>query len=253
MCILFIAVKQHPDYPLIIAANRDEFHARPTKEMHWWKGENLLAGKDTQAGGTWLAITNRGDISALTNYRKLPLVQGNFNSRGELPLKALRSSAAEINQHLTTEHRQYQGFNLLYGNSQGLMCFDSVKQQFTEIKSGFHSICNGSLDDIWPKMAQGEIALETYVTQNKAIEHNALLSILQNTQQAPDELLPDTGIGLDWERKLSAIKIKGPEYGTRSSCVYTQSTSGELTVTETSYDTLGQIVSTKEFNWQLAT
>ena len=252
MCILFIAVKQHPRYPLIIAANRDEFHARPTEPMHWWPTKSMLAGKDLQANGTWLSFSKSGRLAGLTNYRQLPLKEGNFVSRGELPLLALSASDRDLKNFLQAKSENYQGFNLLFGDQNTLTCFDSVRQKFTPLSSGFHSICNGALDDVWPKMARGEQALEHYIKAHHTVTHDALLSLLQDTQQAPDELLPDTGIGLAWEKTLSAIMIQGEEYGTRSSCIYTLSSAGSAEVTEITYSPQAEIVNREEFSWTIA-
>lgn len=257
MCILFIAINQHPDYPLVIAANRDEFHARQTQAMHWWQDTNplaakgLLAGKDLEANGTWLGVTDSGQFAALTNYRQLPLKQGEFQSRGALPLKALSESTNNIEKYLNDHADNYQGFNLLYGNAQNLVCFDSIKQKFTPISTGFHSVCNGSLDDVWPKMAKGEQALERYIREHKTLSHEALFALLQDTETAPEALLPNTGIGLEWEKMLSAIFIKSESYGTRSSCVLTQSNTGEIKVSEQIYSTAGHCINKQSFNWQL--
>lgn len=250
MCILFVALNQHPNYPLIIAANRDEFHERPTQEMHWWQQTEILAGKDLQGLGTWLGLTKNGHFSALTNYRKLPLKEGEFKSRGELVLKALTDPMESLVNHLDKQAAQYQGFNLLYGDQHGLVCFDSTKHQFTTLTSGFFSLCNGSLDDKWPKMAKGEQALEHYVTSNNDISHEELLMLLKDKEQASDDLLPSTGIGLEWERKLSAIFIQGDGYGTRSSCVITIDSKGKFKVTEITYSTNGLVEQSNTFQWQ---
>ena len=261
MCILFIALHQHPKYPLIIAANRDEFRQRPTAAMHWWQAPAvnnelpLLAGKDLNAGGTWMAIARSGKFAALTNFRQLPIDKSRqYTSRGELVLKAHQLVKTDLTQWLSEQHSQYQGFNLLYGDQHALTCFDSVNQKFTEIKKGFLSLCNGALGDIWPKMARGEQAIENYITthQSKEIKHQDLLNLLQDKQPAPDHLLPQTGLSYEWEKQLSAIFIQGEEYGTRSSCIYTLRFDGVAEVTEVTYNTNGGIDSQVGFNWQTA-
>ena len=259
MCILFIALHQHPKYPLIIAANRDEFRQRPTAAMHWWQSPtadvepSVLAGKDLSAGGTWLAIARSGKFAALTNFRKLPIDNSRqYTSRGELVLKAHQLGKTELTQLLSEQYQQYQGFNLLYGDQHGLTCFDSVNHQFTDNKVGFFSLCNGALDDIWPKMARGEQALERFIeSQNTGeLNHQDLLALLQDNQTAPDNLLPKTGLPYEWEKQLSAIFIRGEEYGTRSSCVYTLRVDGMAQVSEVTYNTSGDVDSQVEFSWQ---
>ena len=258
MCILFIAVNQHPDYPLIICANRDEFHQRPTQQMHWWpnskKPLQILAGKDLEAGGTWLGIKENGKFAALTNYRQIPSNPQTQNkklkSRGEVVVSALNDSEFSFSQ-LQSTVKDYQGFNLIFGDIHQLSCFDSVNQRFTPLATGYHSICNGALDDIWPKMASGEQQLEAYISRcanhEEAISHAQLLLMMQDEMTAPDHLLPKTGLPLEWERRLSAIFIKSAEYGTRSTCIITIDKQGATNVTEVSYDIMGNITTQQDF------
>ncbi|REL26416.1 NRDE family protein [Thalassotalea euphylliae] len=261
MCILFIALHQHPQYPLIIAANRDEFHQRPTQAMHWWPDNQLLAGKDLAAGGTWMAIAKTGQFAALTNFRKLPIDNSReYQSRGDLVLSAHEVTSNELSAYLTASSNKYQGFNLLWGdiwrnnawrNKAGLTCFDSVNQTLTHKQSGFFSLCNGAFDDIWPKMAKGEQALEHYVNTHSDIRHEELQALLTDKQTAPDNLLPNTGLPYDWEKQLSAIFIQGEEYGTRSSCIYTLSHAGVAQVSEFTYQASSDISNHATFQWQV--
>lgn len=261
MCILFIALHQHPKYPLIVAANRDEFHQRPTQAMHWWPNNQLLAGKDLAAGGTWMAIAKTGKFAALTNFRKLPIDNSReYQSRGDLVLSAHQMTTNELSAYLTANNHKYQGFNLLWGdvwrnnakgNKDGFSCFDSVNQKITHKQSGFFSLCNGAFDDVWPKMAKGEKALEHYVSSHSDIDHEALRALLIDKQIAPDNLLPKTGLPHEWEKQLSAIFIQGEEYGTRSSCIYTLSNTGEAKVSEFTYQASGDISKHASYLWQI--
>lgn len=256
MCILFVAMGQHPDYPLIIAANRDEFHERPTAPINWWhKDENaadVFAGKDLQAGGTWMGINKKGRFAALTNYRLIPQQSsGNEHSRGELVLSALNTEDSLLSEQLHTQRSQYLGYNLLFGDTRQLSCYDSVNDQFHHFTQGCFSLCNGPVHDIWPKMAKGEQALTRYVEETKSVEHKALFDLLNDRTEAPDHLLPSTGLPSDWERKLSAIFIVGEEYGTRSSCVLTINNQQQVIVTERTYNTSGEIINEAREHWHL--
>ncbi len=233
--------------------------------MHLWKSktddEHIIAGKDLQAGGTWLGINaspmvdaaERISFSALTNYRlgKAQTDTDNFSSRGELVTKALRQKPAQLLAYLSMHANDYQGFNLIYGQlcpeSTALYCFDSVKKKETQLHDGFHSICNGALDDIWPKMAAGQNKLKQYVTQEKALNVDYLMSLMQNTTQAPGHLLPNTGVPLDWEQRLSSIFIVSPEYGTRSTCVLLMNNQGDVSIYQQEYNALGQVFNTNHF------
>ncbi|WP_448213901.1 NRDE family protein [Colwellia sp. MEBiC06753] len=253
MCILFVSLNQHPNYPLVVVANRDEFHQRATDAMSWWQTPKILAGKDLVAGGTWLGLTENGRFAALTNYRQFPLKNDQaVASRGELVVKALTATNnAQFLAQLQNDDQKYQGFNLLYGDAQGLVCIDNINQKVHQRSQGIFSLCNGALDDIWPKMAKGEQALEHYIANHEQLNHQELLTLLHDQQQAPQYLLPATGLSLDWEQKLSAIFIKGPEYGTRSSCIITLDNNQNMKVTEVCYCANGNVEQQANFQWQL--
>ena len=224
--------------------------------MHLWSEKNIIAGKDLQAGGTWLGVTrekinNSYKFSALTNYRQIDAEQSESisgvsvtpPSRGELVIKALTKEPLLFNHYLQTQSHHYQGFNLIHGNISAnatqLFCFDSTQQRQHKLTTGFHSICNGGLDDIWPKMARGKNLLEDYVKQTSDIDVERLFSLMQDNTIAPDELLPCTGIPLEWEQKLSSIFIKTPDYGTRSTTILTLDTDNTMQIYQKEYNALG--------------
>ncbi|MGB2740880.1 MAG: NRDE family protein [Cognaticolwellia sp.] len=250
MCILFIAVEQHPDYPVIICANRDEFHQRPTQDMHWWPEQNILAGKDLQAGGSWLGLSPEGYFSALTNFRRPASFDKNKRSRGDLVVQALQNDAQQTQQYLTQASSQYNDFNLVFGPLNNLQAFDSVQQKFITLKPGFHSVCNGALDDIWPKMASGLKAIETLVTENM-LDIETLFALMTNQARAEQQDLPNTGLSGELELLLSSIFIVSPDYGTRSSAIILQTTTGEVSVYEHNYNNQGKVLSDKCFSFNL--
>lgn len=253
MCILFFAIEQHPRFPVVICANRDEFHQRPTQIMHWWpetqdnKGDQLpiLAGKDLQAGGTWLGLNPQGRFSALTNYRQPQSFDNSKKSRGDLVINALSKPTSKITEQLLKTTNQYNGFNLVVGQLNNLMCFDSVTKKQQTLSSGYHSLCNGALDDIWPKMALGQNqlanAISANLTQNLSqtslVEH--LFTLMQNEQQASENGLPNTGLSIDWEQKLSSIFIVSPEYGTRTTNIIILDDQKNIYVYDQSYNAQG--------------
>jgi len=249
MCILFLAINQHPEYPVVICANRDEFHARPTKAMHYWPNEDIYAGKDLQAGGTWLAIKEDLNFAALTNYRLGNQTQSAKLSRGALVVNAVTHSTQQTEQILETTSENYAGFNLIYGNLPNLKYFDSVQKHHANIPSGFHSLCNGAMDDIWPKMAQGQQALEQYITKldKQKPDTEQLFSLLKNQQQALDEQLPDTGVGIEWERKLSSIFIQSGQYGTRSSCIILVDRNNNVELYQREFSPEAEVISEQSF------
>lgn len=248
MCILFIAIEQHPKYPLIICANRDEFHQRPTQAMHVWQESNILAGKDLQAGGTWLGLSSTGKFAALTNFRKLPLSEVPKKSRGDLVLQALADTKINMTTELAARASQYHGFNLIYGSLKQLYCYDSVNNQSHQLSKGVHSICNGALDDIWPKMAKGEKLLSETIHSQVNLSVNALFELMSNDKQALPHLLPETGLDEEWEQLLSAIFIKSPTYGTRTTTIITQDVEGNVEIYDRSYAPSGECVAKQQFN-----
>jgi len=156
MCILFLSIKQHPDYPLIICANRDEFHQRPTERAHFWQQyPHTLAGKDLQAGGSWLGINKAGYFAAITNIRTGNSPEVGKKSRGELVTWALKPNSIINEAWLQQYSQQYNPFNLIYGSLNNLACFNSILNEQTLLTEGIHAISNGSINDVWPKMTHG--------------------------------------------------------------------------------------------------
>jgi len=254
MCILFFAIKQHPKYPVIICANRDEFHQRHTQAMHWWpKKEHqntILAGKDLQAGGTWLGLNKQARFSALTNFRQPHLIDKSKKSRGDLVLQALSQNDNEVTVQLQKSVHDYNGFNLVFGQLNNLYCFDAVSQKQQSLTAGFHSLCNGALDDIWPKMALGQTKLAETIKAftNQSLSIDELFELMQDNQQAKTEHLPNTGLPLDWEQLLSSIFIVSPQYGTRTTNIITQDNDGNICVYDRSYNEQGECIETQEFS-----
>jgi len=252
MCILFFAIKQHPKYPVIICANRDEFHQRPTKSMHWWPNNDLLtgdvlAGKDLQAGGTWLGLNKGGRFSALTNFRQPHLIDKDKQSRGELVLQALAHQDDDMAKQLVKSSNHYNGFNLVFGQLTKLMCFDSVSQKQQVLNVGFHSLCNGALDDIWPKMALGQAKLADAIKDHR-LDIEQLFNLMKSAQQAKTEHLPKTGVPLNWEQLLSSIFITSPEYGTRTTNIITLDNEGNIAIYDQSYNEQGECVNKQHFS-----
>ncbi|MFT5520381.1 MAG: hypothetical protein ACI9IA_000973 [Enterobacterales bacterium] len=258
MCILFLAINQHPDYPMIICANRDEFHQRPTQSAHYWQDkEGILAGRDLQAGGSWLGINRRGQFAAITNIRTGGKVLENKKSRGELVTFVLEENTSgeehnKINESwLKEQGDSYSPFNLIYGNLEQLYCYNSVSGEQIKLSTGFHSISNGAMDEIWPKMAKGEQQLEQVVKSATGINEAALLSILNNQTRPVESELPNTGIPVEWEQLLSSIFICSENYGTRSSSIVLLGVDSSINFTEVEYDKEGNHQSLKRFNFSL--
>ncbi len=227
MCLILLAWQTHPDFPLLVAANRDEFHDRPTQAAHWWPDEpRIYAGRDLRAGGTWLGITRNGRFAALTNIRAPLRQQRDTRSRGEIVAAALR--AQHIDAFLLDIERtahQYNGFNLLVGDRETLWHLNSEQARADRVAPGIHALSNASLDTPWPKVIRGANALAEAV--DRRADPEDLFTLLSDDRLAPDESLPDTGVPQEWERWLSAIRIAAPGYSTRSQAVVAFPRAGE--------------------------
>lgn len=232
MCIIFIAKNVHPDHPLIIAANRDEYFDRPTQPPHWWvDAPHIFAGKDLQAGGTWLGYNRQNRIAGITNLRRPDLYQEGAKSRGELVKRFLdidsastESAISDFTAFLQASYSQYNPFNLLFGDASKLVIFSSATGIAQEVSDGVHGLSNGVPDDTWPKMSLGVTKLSEYLVPNNTFDPEDLFFILNDKTLINKALLPKTDIPLDNEYLLSSIYIpefslNGSAYGTRSSSV----------------------------------
>jgi len=252
MCLINFHFQEHPNYKLIVAANRDEFYKRPTASAHFWEDEpDLLAGRDLLQKGTWLGVTKHGRFAALTNYRDPAHMGIGKFSRGEI----VRSYLTEdINSKVFLEslHKRkdnYTGFNLLVGNPDELFYYSNIQKEIIEVSAGIHGLSNHLLDTPWPKVTKGKQALKNYIMNQEKVKLDDLFSILSDEEIADDSELPKTGVSLEIERKLSPLFIKTPNYGTRSSSILTVDNDNNFTFAERTYE-LGELVKENQFTFQ---
>jgi len=215
VCLIVLAYKSHPRYPLVLAANRDEFRDRPTAVAHFWEdAPHVLAGRDLRAGGTWMGITRTGRFAAVTNHRDLRRTwTGNRGSRGILVRQALEMDfdPADIGDH--------EGFNLLYGSLDSIRYHTNITTTDTPLEPGIHGLSNALLNTPWPKVQRAKEAMERAVAGGHADLSDHLFELLADMRTAPDDTLPDTGLPLEKERAISSIFIPGESYGTRCSTI----------------------------------
>jgi len=238
MCLIFLAINQHPDYKLIVAANRDEFYARKTAPAHFWKDHpDILGGRDLEASGTWLAMNKKGKISLVTNYRDPANINPKAPSRGHLVSDFLLNgdSPEKYMSDVSTRASQYNGFNLLTGYPDEWWYLSNYGNGIQKLESGIYGLSNHLLDTPWPKVQQGKEKFSKAISHS-VIEPDALFELLYDDQRAEDQLLPDTGIGLERERALSSMFIKTNGYGTRCSTVITISKNHEALFAERVFD-----------------
>lgn len=253
MCLILFAINQHPHFKLVVAANRDEFFRRPTTAMHWWPDRNILAGQDQMSGGTWLAITPEGSVSAVTNVREGRPTDGR-TSRGELPLRALTESEVQLETSLSREGDRYAGFNLIHLTTDSGWYFSNRDAHpGRHLHRGLYGLSNHLLQSPWPKLVRARQALHQLLVRTSGDTdtlHQDLLETLQDSTPAPDDSLPDTGVGLATERFLSSPFITSDDYGTRASTIVTVDQQGVIQVTEQNWEPRAQTGQQQRFRWQ---
>jgi uncharacterized protein with NRDE domain len=218
MCLILLAHGAHLDYPLVIAANRDEYYRRPTAKAAFWQDHpRILAGRDLECMGTWLGVTRAGRFAALTNFRDPRERKIDAPSRGQLVSDFLASEREprEYLEEVATRAPQYNGFNLLAGDVDGVFYFCSRTASMQQLSPGIHGLSNHLLDTPWPKVTRGKQRLQAALADEPNAE--ALLDLLHDREPAAENELPDTGVGADLERVLSPALIVSPQYGTRAS------------------------------------
>lgn len=222
MCLIAIALDAHPQYALVLAANRDEFHHRPTAPASWWDdAPQIFGGRDLQSHGSWLALARDGRWAAVTNVRRMIPPDPHAPSRGRLIAHYLRSAqaAADYGAALRAEADRYAGFNLLLGDTAGtwyLSNHDGFRRE--RLEPGVHAVSNAALDTPWPKLVALRDTLRDWCADRR-LDTDDLLAALRSEHVADDVDLPDTGVGSEMERFLAPAFIRGESYGTRASTV----------------------------------
>jgi uncharacterized protein with NRDE domain len=238
MCLIIFLYDIHPDYRLILAANRDEFYDRPTDPLSFWDdAPDVLAGRDLKGKGTWLGINKNGRIAAITNFREPATFKTNAPSRGLLLSDYLTGTMNPriYLKHIKTIGHRYNGFNLIIGDMSGLYYYSNKADKIKELKPGLYGLSNHLLDTPWPKVEKGKRGLEKLLAKEKQMNTEDIFSLLADRTFPPDDRLPDTGIDLDWERMLSPLFIKSDIYGTRSSSIVLIDRSRKTSFTERSF------------------
>jgi len=240
MCLAVIALNAHPRYSLVIAANRDEFHARAALPAHWGEAPpfaNILAGRDLEAGGTWLGVRRDGRWALVTNVRERRNHDAAAPSRGHL-VPAILNDPARLTA-LPPNSQRYNGFNLLAGDTRGATWASNRVATTQALAAGVHAVSNALLDTPWPKLARTKEAISAWTMRDSGDDFGPLFAVLADRMAAPDSALPATGVSLEWERRLSAPFIVGDDYGTRCSTVLAVARSGSARFVERSFDERG--------------
>ena len=251
MCLALVALDAHPTYRCVIAANRDEFHARGTEPAHWWD-DGVLAGRDLVAGGTWFGVTRAGRWALVTNFREGIPRDPYAPSRGRLVTQMLQSAASPLSAAaaLLPDAGPYHGFNLLSGNRSDAAFASNRSSGAMALGAGIHGLSNHLLDTPWPKLLRSKTRLAAWLAENEpTIE--AAFALLADREPAPDAALPATGISPQWERLLSSTFIVDPDYGTRSSTVLLIASDGGARFVERSFDAAGHAIGDAAFEFRV--
>ena len=247
MCLVILNWQPGGPTPLLIAANRDELYARPALALHRWPDQRILAGKDVQAGGTWLGIGWGSPLSlhgirvaVLTNYRDTKRNTDNAPSRGHITTTFLAGSmsAAAYLSELARTAALYNPFNLIVFDGRHLMGFESRHLRQFVIPPGLTAVSNADFNTPWPKLLRLQKGVQHALAGQSAALEPTLFNLLADNHIASDEDLPQTGVPIDWERTLSAAFIRTPDYGTRASSVLRVGAEA-ATFTERSFDADG--------------
>jgi len=248
MCLIIFAHQAEQRYPLILAANRDEFFARPTQQAAFWQADGqsesqILAGKDLTAGGTWLGVSKSGRFSAVTNVRDPSQVEQDEISRGRLTLDFLTGtmSAAKYADGLSKDFGKYAGFNLLLGDGTDMFYVNNLESIVNKLEPGVYGLSNGLLNSDWPKVDRGRTELQQLIQDPDALSTDKLIAMMQHRDISNDDSLPSTGVSLELERVLSSTFIMNSDrgYGTLCSSAIISSNTGEVRFSEQNYDASG--------------
>ena len=250
MCLLALAWKAHPDFALILAGNRDERHARASAAAGLWSdAPQVLAGRDLEAGGTWLGATLGGRIAVVTNYREGLNPAKAPRSRGALTADFLTGGSSPQAYLAEVQHSagEYAAFSLICGDGDSLWYFSNRGGDPKRVAPGIHALSNHLLDTPWPKVQTAKARLKLLLDSD-AVTNDALFRLLADRTPAPlDTALPDTGIGPELERRVSAAFVQDPVYGTRCSTLLLQDKHGNMRFAERRFDTTGEMIETRLF------
>lgn len=238
MCLIVVGWQAHAEFPLVLAANRDEFYARATATAsHWPDAPSVIGGIDLEAGGTWLGVTETGRFAAITNVREPGMAKG-LQSRGALTRDFLLSGMPATDYVKTIDGSRFSGFNLLLGDGESLVYCSNRDRAPRVLPPGIYGMSNHLLDTPWPKLV---LARERFAA---ALQHlpddRAFFALLADQSIVDDARLPQTGVALEWERLLSAVFVKSATYGTRASTLLWQDRNGQVRLHEQSFGPNGQ-------------
>ena len=243
MCLIVFSYQENKEsskaFPgaLILAANRDEYYERPTKSMHWWEPEGVLAGKDLQAGGTWLAVSDDGRFAAITNYKELTNGGGGLKSRGELVSNYITSRELSSKEYLQSiKGVNYAGFNLLLGDKEGIHYFSNRTEEIDKLEPGIHAVGNLLLNSQTKKSIKVKNQFRELLQTNP--DEDELLGFMKDDSGDLSDL-DMAGFKETEHEEIPYRFIKSDVYGTRCTTLLTINPNGKYRITEQNYSKRG--------------
>ena len=252
MCLIVFAHRAHAQFPLVVAANRDEYYARPTAQAAYWEDNPaILAGRDLECMGSWMGVTRSGRFAAVTNFRDPADAATGAESRGTLVSRFLagEDSPGAFLEAIAANASAYRGFNLLASDGKTLHYFSNRGGTARQLEPGIYGLSNHFLDTPWPKLMRARERLGHALVPGPAPE--SLFALLADTSVAADAELPNTGVEQPRERMLSAARIVSDTYGTRCSSVLMRGADGRFRYAERSYGPAGIELDTVRFEFEL--
>lgn len=250
MCLIVLGFKADKQYPLVVAANRDEFHARPAHDAGWWSDQpDILGGRDLQAGGTWLALHRAGRFAAVTNYRDAQQTRRGKRSRGHLVSEFLSGSETPIDYVSSIDGDDYSGVNLLVSDGQALACFSNRDGIARELPAGIYGLSNATLDTPWEKVNRSKKALQDLL-DNNSVNETSLMRVLADRDRGPVDEVRSDRLPFASAHAITAPFIVLPEYGTRCSTVVLADLDGRWSLLERRFDAAGKKSGESRFSFE---
>ncbi len=253
MCLILLAHRVHPQFPLIVAANRDEFHGRPAAAAAFWQDQpRVLAGRDLEAGGTWLGVSRSGRFAAVTNFSEEPLEPLPPRSRGALVSDFLSGTMGPepYLEGIAHHSEAYRGFNLLVSDGEELWYYSNRLPRPQRLEPGTYGLSNHLLDTEWPRVKRGKSALAVFEESEQQPDVDELLALLADETAATADEIAASGLDPSHASRITPCFIRGPVYGTRASTVVVARGSGEIQFTEIGFAAEGRRIGRKDFSFQ---
>lgn len=251
MCLIVVAFNAHPDYPLIIAGNRDEFHSRPSREAHWWPDRSdIVGGRDLLAGGTWLALHRGGRFAAVTNFRDAEQKSAKLRSRGHLVTGFLEHESRPQDYLKTIGESEYAGFNLLAADRGQLGYLSNRGGGLRDLPVGIYGLSNATLDTPWEKVERTKAALLALIDAD-TINATSLLRLLGDREKGPIDQAESGRLPFATAHAITAPFIVLPDYGTRCSSIVIADSEGQWRFIERRFDPTGRVTGESQFSFRV--